>query len=188
MPNRTKQALEASLKKLLLEKPLDRITIQDLAADSGISRMTFYYHFQDIYDLVEWVCYEDAVKALKGKKTYDTWQKGFLQIFEAVLENKPFVMNAYRCISREKIENYLYKLTYGLIRSVVDEKAEGFAVTEEEKTFIAEFYKYGFVGVMLDWIQGGMKADYAKIVEKISITMQGNISGSIRNFAGQRRT
>ena len=57
MPNRTKQALEASLKKLLLEKPLDRITIQDLAADSGISRMTFYYHFQDIYDLVEWVCY-----------------------------------------------------------------------------------------------------------------------------------
>ena len=82
MPNRTKQALEASLKKLLLEKPLDRITIQDLAADSGISRMTFYYHFQDIYDLVEWVCYEDAVKALKGKKTYDTWQEGFLQIFE----------------------------------------------------------------------------------------------------------
>ena len=111
-----------------------------------------------------------------------------MQIFEAVLENKPFVMNAYRCISREKIENYLYKLTYGLIRSVVEEKAEGFAVTEEEKTFIAEFYKYGFVGVMLDWIQGGMKADYAKIVEKISITMQGNISGSIRNFAGQRRT
>ena len=87
MPNRTKQALEASLKKLLLEKPLDRITIQDLAADSGISRMTFYYHFQDIYDLVEWVCYEDAVKALKGKKTYDTWQEGFLLFFVAVLVN-----------------------------------------------------------------------------------------------------
>ena len=71
MPNRTKYDLEASLKKLLLQKPLDKITISDLTADCGISRMAFYYHFKDIYDLVEWVCLEDAQRALQGKKTYD---------------------------------------------------------------------------------------------------------------------
>ena len=54
MQNITKTALEASLKKLLLKKPLDKITIRDLTEDCGISRMTFYYHFKDIYDLVEW--------------------------------------------------------------------------------------------------------------------------------------
>ena len=43
--------------------------------------MTFYYHFKDIYDLVEWSCLEDAKRALEEKKTYDTWQQGFLQIF-----------------------------------------------------------------------------------------------------------
>ena len=48
--------------------------------------MTFYYHFKDIYDLVEWVCVEDAARALAGKKTYDTWQEGFLNIFQAVLD------------------------------------------------------------------------------------------------------
>ncbi|MFR8027761.1 TetR/AcrR family transcriptional regulator, partial [Eisenbergiella massiliensis] len=58
MQNITKTALEASLKKLLLKKPLDKITIRDLTEDCGISRMTFYYHFKDIYDLVEWICYE----------------------------------------------------------------------------------------------------------------------------------
>ena len=42
--------------------------------------MTFYYHFKDIYDLVEWICYEDAAQALQGKKTYDTWQEGLLQV------------------------------------------------------------------------------------------------------------
>ena len=51
MSHTTKQDLEASLKKLLLEKPLDKITIQDLTNDCGISRMAFYYHFKDIYDL-----------------------------------------------------------------------------------------------------------------------------------------
>ena len=64
MSNLTKSALEASLKKMLLEKPLDKITISDLTSDCGISRMAFYYHFKDIYDLVEWACMEDAARAL----------------------------------------------------------------------------------------------------------------------------
>ena len=54
MPSQlTKRALEESLKRLLLTKPLNKITIADITSDCGISRMTFYYHFQDIYDLVE---------------------------------------------------------------------------------------------------------------------------------------
>ena len=56
MTNATKLALEESLKHLLLKKPLDKITINDLTTDCGISRMTFYYHFKDIYDLVERGC------------------------------------------------------------------------------------------------------------------------------------
>ena len=62
MSNTTKRALEASLKKLLLQKPLDKITIQDLTTDCGISRMAFYYHFKDIYDLVEWACVEMCIR------------------------------------------------------------------------------------------------------------------------------
>ena len=125
MPNTTKQALEESLKHMLLKKPLDKITIRDITEDCGISRMAFYYHFQDIYDLVEWACIEDASKALQGKKTYETWQEGLLQIFEAVLENKPFILNAYRCISREQMERFLYQLTYGLIRGWWRSRAGG---------------------------------------------------------------
>ena len=107
----TKRALEASLKHLLLQKPLHKITINDITEDCGINRMTFYYHFKDIYDLVEWSCEEDARKALAGNRTYDTWQQGFLQILQAVLENKPFIMNVYHSVSREQVENYLYQVT-----------------------------------------------------------------------------
>ena len=83
MSNTTKRALENSLKQMLLKKPLDKITISDLTDDCGISRMAFYYHFKDIYDLVEWSCMEDATRALQGKKTYDTWHEGLKQIFDA---------------------------------------------------------------------------------------------------------
>ncbi|MDO5539372.1 MAG: TetR/AcrR family transcriptional regulator [Eubacteriales bacterium] len=182
MPNITKHALEASLKNLMLKKPLDKITISDLTADCGISRMAFYYHFKDIYDLIEWSCIEDASRALQGKKTYDTWQEGLLQIFEVVLENKPFILNAYRCISRDQIENYLFQLTHSLIMGVVEEKSVNTHISVPEKNFIADFYKYSFVGIMLDWIKNGMKDDYQKIVEYMCITLHGNITNSIHNF------
>lgn len=186
--NMTKYALEESLKKLMLQKPLDKITINDLTTDCGISRMTFYYHFKDIYDLTEWACMEDASRALEGKKTYGDWQEGLTQIFEAVLENKPFIMNVYHCVSREQIENYLYRLTFDLIEGVVEEKSAGQSICDDEKQFIANFYKYGFVGIMLDWIKQGMRTDYHEIVEQMAVTLKGNVANSIDNFAKKHET
>ena len=112
MSQMTKRALVASLKDLLAEKPLDKITVTDLTEHCGVNRMTFYYHFKDIYDLVEWAYIESATRALAGQKTYDTWQQGFLQILQAVQMDKVFVTKVYHSISREHIENYLYRLTY----------------------------------------------------------------------------
>ena len=108
--NTTKIALEASLKELLKKKPFDKITIADLTEDCGISRMAFYYHFKDIYDLVEWACVEDGKKALRDKKTYDTWQEGFAQIFEAVLENRPLLM--WRAHANNLYTNWLNYYVY----------------------------------------------------------------------------
>ena len=167
MSELTKRALEQSLKNLLLQKPLNKITISDIADDCGINRMTFYYHFKDIYDLVEWSCQEDAAKALAGKKTYETWQQGFEQIFEAVLANKPFIMNVYHSVSREQVENYLYQLTYDLLEGVVEEQAAGMSVRPEDKAFIANVYKYAFVGLMLDWIKHDMKGEPKQIIDRL---------------------
>ena len=125
MAHTTKRTLSETLKKILQEKSLDKVTVVDIVETSAINRQTFYYHFKDIYDLVEWACVEDGKRALQGKRTYNSWQEGLEQIFKAVLENKPFIMNVYRSVSKEQIESYLYKLTFELIEGVVNEKAEG---------------------------------------------------------------
>ena len=182
MSDLTKRALEQSLKNLLLQKPLHKITISDIADDCGINRMTFYYHFKDIYDLVEWSCQEDAAKALAGKKTYETWQQGFEQIFEAVLANKPFIMNVYHSVSREQVETYLYKLTYDLLEGVVEEQAAGMSVRPEDKAFIANVYKYAFVGLMLDWIKHDMKDDPNIIVDDLSVAIHGSVSAALERY------
>ena len=102
---------------------------------------------------MEWCCEEDAARALAGQKTYDTWQQGFLQILEALRKDKAFFTSVYRSISREQLENYLYRLTYDLMMGVVEERAAGMTVRPEDKEFIANFYKFAFVGLTLDWIK-----------------------------------
>ena len=67
--------------------------------------------------------------------------------------------------------------------NVVEEKAEETSISEEDRRFIADFYKYSFVGIMLDWIKQGMKDDYVDLAKKISITIHGSLTNSIENFA-----
>lgn len=178
----TKWALEQSLKNLLLKKPLTKITVGDITDDCGINRMTFYYHFKDIYDLVEWSCLEDAKRALDEKKTYDTWQQGLLQIFKAVQENKPFILNVYRCVHREQVEKYLQPLVDQLLLNVINEEAAGITVRDEDKQFIAQVYSYMFIGLMLDWIKDDMREDPQQIVEKLSKLIKGSVSVALSRF------
>ena len=178
----TKRALEQSLKNLLLKKPLTKITVSDIADDCGINRMTFYYHFKDIYDLVEWSCLEDAKHALDEKKTYETWQQGLLQIFEAVEENKPFILNVYRCIHREEVEKYLQPLVDQLILGVINEETGNMTIRDEDKQFIAQIYSYIFIGLMLDWIKNDMREDPQPLVDRLARLIKGSMSEALSRF------
>ena len=145
--------------------------------------MTFYYHFRDIYDLVEWICAEDAAKAIAGKKTYETWQQGFLQIFEAVRENRPFILNVYRCVSTEQVERYLYPLGV----PAADRCGGGESAGVPRKGIRPALYTldrvFGFVGVMLEWIKNDMREEPEKIVSQLNTLLSGEIERALERFS-----
>lgn len=187
MSQTTKKALASSLKKLLAEKSLDSITIVDIAEDCEVNRQTFYYHFKDIYDLIDWIYMSEATKALGGKKTYASWQQGFLQIFEYVLANRVFVLKTYHSRCLEHLVHYLYGETHNLLIAVIEEKSEGLGVRDDDKEFIANFYKYAFVGLMLEWIDRGMMEKPAAIIDRLSTLIQGDITTALERFGTRRR-
>lgn len=183
MPSQlTKRALEESLKRLLLEKPLGKITIADITSDCGISRMTFYYHFQDIYDLVEWACEEDAARAIAGNKTADTWQTGLLDTFLALRENKPFIASIYHDMSREQVERFLVPVVSDLVKSVVDEHAARRHVREQDRDFIARFFAHALIGTVLDWIARDMRDDPQQLVQRVATIADGAIETALDRF------
>lgn len=85
-------------------------------------------------------------------------------------------------MGREQVENYLYKIVYDLLLNVIEEKAQGMTVRDEDKEFVADFYKYAFVGLMLDWVKNGMKEDPHKIVKKVEFLLSGSLSVSLERF------
>ena len=178
----TKRALEASLKKLLLHKPLNKITINDITEDCGVNRMTFYYHFKDIYDLVDWILVEDAAETLKGLQDFETWSDALREMLKKVQANQVLVLNVYRSVSREQVESYLYRLTYDLLEGVVEEQAQGMSVRPEDKAFIATLYKYMFVGLMLDWIKSDMKGDPKRLVEQLDQVIHGSVDAALERL------
>ena len=176
----TKRALEASLKKLLLRKPLNKITINDITEDCGVNRMTFYYHFKDIYDLVDWILVEDATEALEGHQDFETWSDAFRDMLEKVQANRVLVLNVYRSVSREQVEQYLYKMLDPLLRMFVER--ENIPVQEEDKQFIIDFYKYALVGMVLEWIRKDMKTDPVLLTQRLNKLLHGGIRRTLLKF------
>ena len=142
--------------------------------------MTFYYHFKDIYDLVDWILVEDAAKVMEGRKSFDTWDEAYLDILHQLQENKTLVLNVYRSVGREQVEQYLYKMLDPLLRIFVERL--NIPVKEEDKQFIIDFYKYGFVGLALEWIRRDMKTDPAIMAERLNTIMQGDLKRALQRF------
>jgi probable dihydroxyacetone kinase regulator len=185
MSDSTKRALARSLAAVLEKKPLDKITITDLTDHCGVNRQTFYYHFHDIYDLIEWIYVTFASEAIGDHRTYGTWQEGMLDMMKAMLEHRDFLLKTYHSRSGGHLGDILLEKSYDLLIGVVNEVARDYRLSAEDRSFIADFYKYSYAGITLEWIDGGMKEDPQIIVNRVETIMQGTFQEAIRRFASR---
>ena len=84
----TKRLMADALKQLMTKKPLNKITIREITEDCGVNRQTFYYHFEDIYDLMRWMFRQEALALLDQREGVVIWQDGLLQLFRYLEENR----------------------------------------------------------------------------------------------------
>lgn len=178
----TKVAMSNALKEQLKKKKLSKITINDIASACNISRMTFYYHFQDIYDLTEWTLEEASGRAIGENRTYESLQQGFEGLLRELQANQTLILNIYRSMDREMIERYLLKKAESLLMPVVEHESHGLPVNEENKRRVAIFYSYAFLGVLMEWIGKGMAAPPREVVKMVSAIVQGDFRNSLENL------
>lgn len=181
MSQMTKHALAASLKKLLAEKTLEKITVKELVEECGVNRQTFYYHFKDVYDLLDWVFTTEG-KAVMPEVRPDDWEQNARNLFSYMEANQQFIINAYHSIAREHLDRYVYREMYRLLYARVVASSVDLDVSEADKQFVANFYKFAFTGLVLEWIRCGMQENPSKIVDRLSILMKGEFRDTLEKF------
>lgn len=182
MKNKTKKALAYALIELLNRKPLTKITIGELAQECGISRMTFYYHFHDIYDLLQWTCEEEARGVIGEYRSHNSWQEGFEYLLNAARTNQSFVLNVYHSASQELVELYINRMVEHLLLEVVEEQSSGLDCTADDKRRVATFYTYAFVGVVMEWVRMGMITPPEQVVKMTAAITQGDVRNALINL------
>lgn len=158
----TKRAIAAGLKEACKIKSIEKISIQDITRNCGLNRQTFYYHFQDKYELLNWIYYNELfIKVIDGID-FDNWNTRIFDMLEMMKEEKAFYINTIKS-SEEYFQGYLFKITSTLFQEAIKKVDESNKVKEEERDFISQFYSFGICGVILLWVKNGMK-ESTKIV------------------------
>ncbi|MCX7772197.1 MAG: dihydroxyacetone kinase transcriptional activator DhaS [Clostridia bacterium] len=184
----TKRALAQSLKELMRKTPLSKITVKHIVDHCGVNRQTFYYHFQDIFELLDWIYKTEAIESIAQYRTYSTWTDGFLKVFQYIESNKTFCLNTLHSLGRNHLDTYLYAVTYDLLIGVVNEVSAKMKVLEEDKKFIANFYTLAFIGLVIQWMHDGMKEEPERIIEKLSELVEGNFIKALQRYEKKQNT
>ena len=153
----TKRAIAQGFKELMRHKSFDKITITDITKSCGLNRQTFYYHFQDKYELINWIYYNEAIIPLTQNLTFDTWDQKILDLLSLMKTDAYFYGNALRENCQHEFQNYLLCVAKELFSSIIDRIAESTHIEFEDRQFIADFFAFGIVGVIVNWAKNGMK-------------------------------
>lgn len=179
MAHATKQLLSNSLKKLLTKKTLDKITVTELAEDCKVNRQTFYYNFQDIYDLLDWTLEQERQQLLSsdafGEDTLKNWD-----ILLAYLKaNKTFILNTYHSLSHPLLEKTLKNDIRPLVEIAVSRYAEESSISEADKALIVKIYTLAFVGILREWLDNDLDEnydlDFKRLLPMLQRSLQFNI-------------
>lgn len=168
MATLTKQALKDGLMKLLEQRPLDRITVQEVTEAAGVSRKTFYYHFRDIFDLVEWTLLDEIQYFDHLRNESGDWTQELVLAFQYATEHRRMISNLAQTAELGELERIVRRIIAPKAERVFDQAAAGQPVYPEDRQFIVDIFSFGITGMFLSWIRDGMKGDTLFLQEKIS--------------------
>lgn len=178
----TKRALADAFCTLAQKMPADKITVGRVTEACGLNRQTFYYHFQDMVDLVEWMLIFQARQTIGGLEEPPSWQQALARVCEYIEKNKALYANLARSQMRGPLERFLFQALYKGLFVYVQVLAEGTKVTEEEQRFLASFYTTALIGMMQKWLEQGGGDVFFTTAHRLEVLMDGSLERGIAKF------
>lgn len=178
----TKQAIMDGFIELSKQMPIDKITVKKVTDYIGITRNTFYYHYQDIYALLEEIVVTKAQKlfVIDEDNLQDSWKSNLRFMGQYAKKNETFIKNLYQSMGRDAFGDQLMDICYESIYKSVRLIAQEMHIQNPECVYSEQNVKdcsyimaKMFTEVASEWIRGKINQDPVAIMEKCIYTIDG---------------
>ena len=179
----TQLKLAKSLKELMANQPFEKLSVSDITNNCSLHRQTFYYHFADIYALMDWTLeYRLGIYRKAHELPERDWKEELWQIFEFFMSVQPLIINAYNSENRRYYELFMERQSCPVVADLLQSNPGIANLSVEKQNFICRAYSRVFVGLFLDWVSNGMKARDLDCFSDACILVEGGIEGALKKF------
>ena len=185
MPKSTKNQIMNALAELLQTKRLDDITVTELVEQCGLSRQAFYYHFSDLYGVVDYGI-QQLLDGL-GVANPEQWREPLERTLTLLRENRTLVLNVYRAYERSYVERHVRRWAMPLVEARTRLAAQRYAVTEDQVGFMSEMLTQGLASIVLSWVEQGMPSNIIDRMDDFDILVGGCLDYTMERLAQKNR-
>ena len=164
-----KYCLANAIKVLMKEKPLDKITVCDICKQANTTRQSFYRHFLDKYDLVNWYFERLAEKSFKLLGVQYTLKEGLIKKFEFIEEEKTFFSQAFQSKDHNSLMHYDFLCIYDFYKEMI-EKNTHMPITEQQ-SFLLEMYCAGSIHMTVKWVTNQGVCSPQEMVDRLLLSL-----------------
>lgn len=174
----TKKMLASSLKKLLESKPLPKVTVSEIIADCKVNRKTFYYHFENVYALLNWMLKQEAIEVIKQMDLITDYEETIYFVLDYIDENEIILKNIYHFMGKDELLQFFHQDFIELSAAAIERAAQKnqINVNREFKDLLSRFYTGAIASLLLERINSKSPHDHEKIVQYISLILNNSIT------------
>ena len=175
----TKKALAGALKRAMKKKSFQKITVSELIADCGVNRKTFYYHFEDIYDLLHWMLEEESVEVVRNYDLLLDFEEAVTFVINYVEENEHILNCAYDALGRDGLRRFFLSDFREICLTVIDGVEERTEVKLEAgyREFLSDFYANAVSGILVEWLRDRSYRDRDAVMKYLTTAIKDSLVG-----------
>ena len=147
-----KYRLAAAMKKCMERMPVEKVTVKEIVEECGTTRQTFYRHFLDKYDLINWYFDKILSESFKHMGTGETVYESLVRKFRFIEHERLFFDAAFRYDDQNSLRDHDYREIHAFYTNMIESRTK--EPLGSELNFILEMYCRGSVYMTTRWVSG----------------------------------
>lgn len=173
-----KEMIAKAARTLLFEKKVKKLTVKDIVEECNITRQAFYYHFEDIPDLLQWEIERNSEKMMQECFAKGNLEEGIRYFMTVAINARPLVERGMKSNYGEELEKILTEVIYHFFEQVTEEGNLYQNYSRSDVKYILRYHSQAVMGILRNW-----NPEETKDIEHVAHIMYLLMLGKIDPFS-----